>query len=598
MKTRKILLGLLLFVTTIFVMVNVSAYIVDTPQPDTGPSHETAAWPNANSIYTVRTSNGTIYTLWNYGEGSRTKILRSEDGFNWSEVIQVDGLAVGSLIAVNSTDIIHLLCNNGTAGLDHVIFNPSTGSNVSITKNAISYANRIQGGRLMVNSTDGLRVNLYNESNSKVSLYFYNGSSWDSAVVPLTAGFRTTACIAENDTIYVQTVDTANLDFFCWDESNDTWATLETFNTAGAFGGRASALLMNNTTIMCVGDGVGFDSHDRFVITSPLPAVTWTKYDFLDNDESDHALWVNGSRLELIAVEDGGNVWNFSYFVDDAWTEYTSVEVNSGTIPPMVFCARTARWEYDFFSGRLDGIVWIEPNDDNLKYLYYIQIFPNVAPSFLNLTIDTTYNEVYSVNIDPKDVNPQDIIVSVLQDMNAEDDWLGYSGGVLSGTVGETAYNNTTVWVEISFDDGTTNFTFNFTFDSERVQMLYTTSLPHGYLNIHYRGTVSVVNNTTWYVVTNAGWANVDNTTGEITGYPLSLGSFWFHIYVNDTNSNNTDSGNFTIVIGISPGDTASRITYILIPILIAIVGLVITVAVLYSIFGSLGSTFNKFGKS
>ena len=565
----------------------------DCPQPTTDQNLED--WePIPNEDVLVKSMNGTLYTIWQDDSASRLQLLSSTDGYNWSSIHKFDGMIYNSAMALNSTGILHMMLFQGLANYDHVAFNLTTRTNTSVIVDAIIDCSAPFGGKLIINSTDGLRMVKMNTS--KYGLYLYNGSVWDHVPLPGEANFYTSMAIQKNDTLYIGTHGSSmEVNIYSWDGVG--FSDLGSVPSGGSFGCGATDILMNNTSIMVSIIGLVIPTFDNRVIISDLPTISWTSYQFPADVQLNSPLWVNGSRLELICPETAEEVsFNFSYFFDGSWVEYKNITIwDSGDHSGSVTLVRATRFhEPDFYSDILDGIY----SDHPAGNCYYFRIFPNAASSFLNLTLNTTYNEPYSMNIGLKDLNPQDTIVSVLQDMNAEDDWLSYSGGILSGTVGETAYGNTTVWVIISFDDGSVNFTYNFTFNSERVKLLNTTSLPHGYLNIHYRGTVSVMNNTTWYAVTNANWASVDNTTGEITGYPLALGNFWFHIYVDDTNSNNTDDGNFTVVIGIHPDDTPSKITYLVTPIVIAVVGVVIVVAILFGILRSMGSTFDRFGRS
>ena len=582
-----------LAIIVVSISLTVGGSMDDCPQPSV--TEQTEDWePITNQDLLVKSMNGTLYTMWEDASSpDRIELLMSTDGYNWSSIHEFDGKVYQSMMALNSTGILHMILNQGLTKFDHIVFNLTTMTNTSVTNDAITGSTPF-GGKLIINSTDGLRMIMHD---SKYGLYLYNGSVWDYVDLPGSAGFYTSMAIQTNDTLYIGTQgsSTNSVNMYSWDGAG--FSDLGGGASGGVFGCGATDILMNNTSIMVTIIGLKVGGHDCRVFLSDLPAISWTIYTFPAAGSWNNPLWLNGSRLELMNSKTSEEVsFNFSYFFDGSWVEYKNITIwDSGDHTGHAILSRATRFhEPDFYSNTLDGIYTGFRSD----YCYYFKIFPNATSSFLNLTVNTTYNELYSVNIDPKDLNPQDIIISILQDTNAEDDWLEYSGSMLSGTVGETDYGNTTVWVIISFDDGTVNFTYNFTFNSERVNLLNTTTLPHGYLNIHYRGTVSTANNTTWYAITNAGWASVDNTTGEITGYPRALGTFWFHIYVNDTNSNNTDDGNFTVVIGIHPGDIPSRITYLVTPIVIAVVGVVITVAILFGILRSMESTFNRFGKS
>lgn len=593
MEMKRIILILCLSVVAIISISSIVGGLMDNcPQPSV--TEQTENWfPYTNQDLLVKSTNGTLYTMWEDDTSStRIELMSSTDMYNWSLIHEFDGRLFQSMMALNSSGILHMMLYNDTI-YDHIEFNLTTLTNVSKTIGVITGASISWGGKFIVNSTDGLRMVAHNVTPSKCGLYLYNGSVWEFVKLPGASDTYTTMAIQTNDTLYIATAGASNtVNVYSWDGTGFT--DLGGGSTGGAFGGGSTDILMNNTSVMVTTIGINMPNHIGKVFLSDLPAISWTAYDF--PVVWDNPLWVNGSRLELICAITAEEVsYNFSYF-DGSWIEYKNITVwDSGDYTSSVPLVRATRFhEPDFYSNTLDGIY----SDNGADYCYYFKMFPDVAPSFLNLTVNTTYNELYLVNVDPKDLNPQDTLVSVFQDTNAEDNWLVYSGGVLSGTVGETDYGNTTVWAKISFDDGTTNFTFNFTFNSERQQLLYTASLPHGYLNIHYRGTVSTANNTTWYAITNAGWASVDNTTGEITGYPRDLGNFWFHIYVNDTNSNNTDDRNITVVVGIHPADTSSKITYLIMPIIMAVVGLVIVVTILYGILNSMGSTFNRFGKS
>lgn len=549
---------------------------------------------NPNEDYLVKSMNGTLYAVVN-GDYAEFGLFKSIDGYNWSMIEEFDGHTAGAM-ALNSTGVLHIL---GASSDKHIVYNLTT--ETQVTSYTISGTSPSGTIKMVINSTDGIRFVGKNNSQSKIGLFFFNGSAWNFAGAPLIdySSIMTPMCIAANDTIYIAGDDgfgNNNVVIVCWDESNLSFAVLGVEPTGGSTVGVASDIFVNETMIMVQSVGINPGTNDVRILVSDLPEISWANYTFPNNVGKKPFFWLNGSRLEVVCpTTDVSTSWNFSYCVGTTWTEYTSLYLVDSFTEDHYWTVRVTRFHEPDFSDGLDGIFGKDSSYDDP---YYFKIFPNSASSFLNLTVNTTYNELYSVNIDPKDLNPQDTIVLVLQDMNAEDDWLDYSGGILSGTVGETTYGNTTVWVIISFDDGSVNFTYNFTFNSERIQLLYTTSLPHGYLNIHYRGTVSVMNNTTWYAVTNADWASVDNTTGEITGYPLALGNFWFHIYVNDTNSNNTDDGNFTVVVGIHPDDTPSKITYLVLPVVIAVVGVVIVVAILFGILRSMGSTFDRFGKS
>lgn len=596
---RTILVFCLLVIGIVSISLTVGGYVDDNcPQlSDTGIE---GAWtPLPNEDLLVKSSNGTLYALVSTGTYG-LELHASTDGYNWSSIHVFDGKINGNCIGINSTGILHMLIRQDGDKMAHFAFNLSTRTNVSTNVEAIPDAGTDWESKMMINSTDGIRALLYNYTDSKAGLYFWNGSDpWDHMAIPADADGYTSGAIASNNSIYIATHSGSNnVNVYCWDDANATILDLGGVASGGSFGAGATDLLMNETTIMAVVSGLGIPS-EIGVMVSDLPAISWTIYDF-PVDGFSPGFFLNGSRLELVCPADVNHrTWNFSYYVGGEWIEDSTIQIHSsstdGTTWYMLFRA-TRFHEPDFTSGVLDGIIMNVVGGFNIPY--YFRIFPNNASSFLNLTANTTYNEPYSMKIDPKDLNPQDIIVSVLQDTNAEDNWLDYSGGIISGTVGETDYGNTTVWARISFNDGTVNFTFNFTFNSERQRLLNITTLPHGYLRIHYRGTVSVMNNTTWYAVTNAGWASVDNTTGEITGYPLALGNFWFHIYVDDINSNNIDDQNFTVVIGISPTDTSSKITYLVTPIVIAVVGVVIVVTILFGILRSMGSTFDRFGKS
>ncbi len=588
----------LLAIIIVSISLTVGGSIMDNCPQISDNNEDTNIDIQANQDLLVKSANGTLYAMWNIDD-SNFGIFKSTDGYNWSLVKGFVGSFVGASpgsIALNSTGVLHILTYGSN---EHIVFNLTT--ETQITSYTISDA----GGymKMVINSTDGIRFTGTNSSQSTFGLYFFNGSAWTFAAAPggaILGTFNTPMCIAANDTIYIATDDgqaNYNILIFCWDESNQTWAEIGDEYTGGTMMGVPSDILVNDTTIMVGSMGIGIGSKDIRILVSDLPAISWSNYTFPDDAGKSPSFWLNDSRLEVVCpTAEASTTWNFSYCVGTTWTEVTSLYLVDSFTNDHRWVMRVIRFHNtDFTSGLLDGIF---AEDDIANDPYYFRIFPNAAPSFLNLTVNTTYNELYLADIDPKDLNPQDIIISILQDMNAEDDWLSYSGGVLSGTVGETAYNNTTVWANISFDDGTINFTYNFTFNSERQHLLYSFTLPHGYLRIHYRGTVITANNTTWYAVTNAGWASVDNTTGEITGYPGSRGSFWFHIYVNDTNSNNTDDGNFTVVIGIHPDDIPSRITELLIPVVIAVVGVVLVVTILFGVLRSMGSTFDRFGKS
>jgi len=566
------------------------------PQIDAGDFERNIVMvPNQDHL--VKSTNGTLYVCWNTGEFLDFGLFKSTDGYNWSLVEEFEGYFYGAM-ALNSTGVLHILTSDSDK---HIVFNLTTETQVTsytISGVGVAYI------KMVINSTDGIRFVGENASQGKAGLYFFNGSggdpTWTFAAAPVMTANPTNMpmCIAANDTIYIASDDGAsyNTVMVCWDESNLTFAELGVEWTGGSMAAAGYDILVNDTTIMVVSVGVGMGTKDIRILVSDLPAISWANYTFPGNDNRIPFFWMNDSRMEVVCpTAAAATTWNFSYCVGTTWTEYTSLYLADSFTNKHKWTMRVTRFHEPDFSDGLDGLFGL---DDSTDDPYYFRIFPNNASSFLNLTVNTTYNELYSVNIDPKDLNPQDTIVLILQDTNAEDNWLVYSGGILSGTVGETAYNNTTVWANISFDDGTINFTYNFTFNSERQHLLYSFTLPHGYLRIHYRGTVSTANNTTWYAITNAGWASVDNTTGEITGYPGSRGSFWFHIYVNDTNSNNTDDRNFTVVIGIHPTDTPSKITYLVVPIVIAVVGLVLVVTILFGILRSMGSTFDRFGKS
>lgn len=601
MMTRKMLLGLLFFVIAIFAMASASAYIMENPEPTTG--YDESGWdPITVNDLIVKSTNGTLYTVWDPGmDTNEIGLFESTDGgYNWTFIHLFGGEIQTTSMALDSSGDLRMLFSENSNKLSYVVFNLTTLTNTTHMVDTIGGTpSGAYGCQMLINSTDGIRAIYKNDTTH--GIYFYNGSTWDWMPLPEDSDFMSAGCLAANDTIYIASqYGSGNiLGVYCFDEvSGGGLILLDTYDTGDMFSACID-IMVNNTTLMINSIGLGSSGFST-ILVSDLPAISFTEYDWpVDNSGGTQFFWMNGSRIEYgTPTDDDRDVWNFSYIDGTTWINHTTVRIKAdGATGKIYLFPRTARnHEPDFFSETLDLLGMIKIGGKN--YVRFLKIFPNAAPSFLNLTVDTTYNEPYSVNIDPKDLNPQDNVTSVLQNMSAEDDWLGYSGGVLSGTVGETDYNNTTVWVRISFDDGTTNFTYNFTFDSERIQLLYTTTLPHGYLNIHYRGTIRAVDNTTWYAVTNAGWASVDNTTGEITGYPSSRGNFWFHIYLDDVNSNNTDDWNITVVIGISPGDTASQITELIVPILIAVVGLVITIAVLFGVFGSLGSTFNRFGKS
>lgn len=608
MMTRKMLLGLLFFVIAIFAVASVSAYIVDSPRMYDKVVDGLSLWPNPASNTVAKSSNGTLYAMTveprddDYQYDDYLRLYSSIDGYNWTHIQNFKGSMASTCMAINSTGDLHILTRETNSYLSYIVFNLTTLTNTTYWKDCIGSVGGVNA-RMEINSTDGIRA-VYSNG-SRQGIYFFNNTTFDYMAIPGTSDQKSAAItIAENNSMYFGGYNgvAGEVGFWCWDDENATLVDLGSVTVDASGVIACSDIFVNNTTIAAIAWKAGGNLK---LIYSDLPAISWTVENrILDGRWFFH---MNGSRLELTGpvTETAWNpkYWNTSYLNAGTWTEIRNVTLidpdEEAMLTAPYFSIRRNRFhEPDFWSSIVDMKFYV-----NLDLLYvgweaWGQLYPNAAPSFLNLTVDTTYNETYLVNIDPKDLNPQDNVTSVLQDMNAEDDWLDYTGGVLSGTTGETSYGNTTVWVEISFDDGTTNFTYNFTFNSERIQLLYTTSLPHGYLNIHYRGTIRVVDNTTWYAVTNAGWASVDNTTGEITGYPSSRGDFWFHIYLDDINSNNTDDWNITVVIGISPGDTASQITELIVPILIAVAGLVIVVAVLLGVFGSLGSTFNRFGKS
>lgn len=603
MMTRKVLLGLLLFVMAIFTTVGVSAYFADCPPIGT-PMVDNYYWNMARMPQAAKADNGTLYALVGSETGGGGSLLyESTDAYNWTYVHTFNGSIGETVMAINSTGILHIMSYESLNHMSYIAFNLTTRTNVTYWPDSI-YPMVPVYPQMLINSTDGIRF--ISSNLTHMGIWFYNGSDFTYMDIP---GSRiegqSSMCLAENDSIYIgASTSSGNFDFWCWDEGNNTLVDLGSAVT-GTGNTYICDIFVNNTTIAAYGCDTG-GSYSMPLVYSNLPGISWIVEDRTTPYMYPACFFhMNGSRLEMTGpTDEWGHIWNTSYLDGDAWTELTSFRVDDpeNIDWEMVYYPSIRRnrfHESDFWSDVLEMKVFCINEFTFLGgWDVWCRIYPNAAPSFLNLTVDTTYNETYLVNIDPRDLNPQDNVTSVLQDMNSEDDWLDYSGGMLSGTVGETDYGNTTVWVRISFDDGIANFTFNFTFNSERIQLLYTTSLPHGYLNIHYRGTIRVVNNTTWYAVTNAGWASIDNTTGEITGYPSSRGSFWFHIYLDDVNSNNTDDWNITIVIGIHPGDTPSKITELVTPIVIAVVGLVLVVTILYSIMGSLGSTFNRFGKS
>ena len=607
--TRKMLLILLLLSATIIAIASASAYIVDSPRMYDKVVDGFSFWPNPASNTVAKSSNGTLYAMTvepkddDYQYEEYLRLYSSTDGYNWTHIHNFTGFITYTSMAINSTGDLHIITQETTSYLSYIVFNLTTLTNTTYWKDCIGTVVSANNPRMEINSTDGIRAIYTN--NTVQGIYFFNNTTFDYMPIPGTSDQKSAAItIAENNSMYIGGYNgvAGEVRFWCWDDENATLVDLgsEYVDASGVIA--CSDIFVNNTTIAAIAWKVGGECK---VIWSSLPDISWSNESrVLDARRFFH---MNGSRLEMTgpATETAWNpkYWNTSYLNAGTWTEIRNVTLidpdEEAMISAPYFSIRRNRFhEPDFWLSIVDMKFYV-----NLDLLYvgweaWGQLYPNAAPSFLNLTVDTTYNESYLVNIEPKDLNPQDNVTSVLQDMNAEDDWLDYTGGILSGTTGETSYGNTTVWVRISFDDETTNFTYNFTFNSERIQLLYTTTLPHGYLDIHYRGTIRVVNNTTWYAVTNAGWASVDNTTGEITGYPSSRGNFWFHIYLEDINSNNTDDWNITVVIGIRPGDTSTQITELIVPILIAVAGLVVTIAVLYGVFGSLGSTFNRFGKS
>lgn len=596
MMTRKALLGLLLFGVSIFTMASVSAYIVDGP-----PIYEESivgfGLPGSASQNTVaKSSNGTLYVLAADVSNDHARLYKSINGYNWTQIHTFSGDVYDACMAINSTGILHILISETSNYLSYIAFDPTVLVNITYWQNCICPVG-MYACRMEINSSDGIRAMYINGSH--YGIYFFNGSDFTYMDIPGSSNMgRSAITIAENDTIYmVGGSATGSVTFSCWDEGNSTLVDLGTVNVGGSTT-KCGDIFVNNTTIAALAVRIAATTK---LIYSSLPGISWITE---DRDSGLRFFHMNGSRLELTGPsESTSKIWNTSYYNGSSWTEIRNIRlVDSSEEDYSIWYYPSFRrnrfHEADFWSGKFDMKWYCKNSSESTGFEVWAQIYPDVAPLFSDLVVDTTYNESYLVDINPRDLNPQDIIVSVLQDTNAEDDWLEYSGGVLSGIVGETAYNNTTVWIEISIDDGITNFTHNFTFISERQQLLYTTSLPQGYLNVHYRGGLSIMNNTTWYVVTNANWADVDNTTDEITGYPPIRGSFWFHIYVNDVNSNNMDDRNITVVVGIHPTDMPSKITYLVTSVVMVVVGVVVVITILYSILGSMGSTINRFGKS
>ncbi len=181
---------------------------------------------------------------------------------------------------------------------------------------------------------------------------------------------------------------------------------------------------------------------------------------------------------------------------------------------------------------------------------------PTITTTDEKMTVEDV---LYSVDYEATDIDPTGDTLTWTLTSNAS--WLDIdeTTGVLSGTPNNTHMGSYWVNVTVSDGNGGTNST-NFTITVQNVNddpIITTTQVLDSAtqdLEYYFNFSASDIDPTgdilTWNLTTDAGWLEINGSTGNLTGTPANadVGSCWVNVTVSDGNGG-TNSTNFTITV-------------------------------------------------
>jgi hypothetical protein len=337
-------------------------------------------------------------------------------------------------------------------------------------------------------------------------------------------------------------------DSFTWSyETNASWLGFNTItgNLSGTPSNSDLGTYFVNVTVVDGKGGLDFTNFSLKVIDANDPPVIITADVTTATEDILYSVDYDATDLDIPI-----NILTWSYKTNASWLSFSTVTgILSGT-------------PTNDDVGVYFVNVSVDDNRGGLDFSNFTLTVTNTndAPVIITADILTATEDIlYSIEYQGTDVDPTMDLLTWSRATNAT--WLSIdpSTGLLSGTPNNTHVG--TFWINVTVDDGnggtdSTNFSLtvynvndNPIITTTQITKTATEDLLYS-VDFDANDIDPTLDVLTWYLTTNAGWLEIEGSTGVIIGTPMNedVGSYWVNVSVEDGNDG-LDHVNFTMTV-------------------------------------------------